>query len=162
MKTKTPFQSWFGASKVVDSDGQPLLVFHGTYADEFKTFDAEERCVRWDGKEVKFKTFYFTDSREVAATYGNNTVEVHLSLKKPKRLDARGKTWEEFSLFGKIVEASLAGHDGLIAKNIMDDAADDGAGHISSTIYVAFNPEQIRIADSHNADIDSSQPRAKR
>ena len=38
--TETPaFQQWFGDSKVVDADGQPLVVYHGTPADSIEAFD---------------------------------------------------------------------------------------------------------------------------
>ena len=38
-QTDTPeFKAWFGESKVVDKDGKPLVVYHGTYAD-FNEFD---------------------------------------------------------------------------------------------------------------------------
>jgi len=42
-QTDTPeFKKWFGASEVVDSDGQPLVVYHGTHAQErFNIFDPD-------------------------------------------------------------------------------------------------------------------------
>ena len=31
-QTQTPtFKGWFGASKVVDENGEPVIVYHGTY-----------------------------------------------------------------------------------------------------------------------------------
>ena len=39
IKTETPaFKAWFGDSKVVDADGNPLVVYHGTMGD-FEAFD---------------------------------------------------------------------------------------------------------------------------
>lgn len=38
-QTDTPeFRAWFGDSKVVDGDGKPLVVYHGTAGPEFNTF----------------------------------------------------------------------------------------------------------------------------
>ena len=36
------FKRWFGKSKVVDSDGKPLRVYHGTTADDFSEFSVGE------------------------------------------------------------------------------------------------------------------------
>src|SRR5690606_5138263 len=41
-QTQTPeFKRWFGDSKVVDANGKPLVVYHGTKAD-FSTFSLEK------------------------------------------------------------------------------------------------------------------------
>ena len=43
--TSTPaFRRWFGESKVVDAEGRPLVVFHGTGA-TFDAFDTVEDCL---------------------------------------------------------------------------------------------------------------------
>ena len=57
------FKRWFGDSKVVDADGKPLVVYHGTTSD-FESFDRE-----------KVKTgvlghgFYFASRPESTRTY---------------------------------------------------------------------------------------------
>jgi hypothetical protein len=48
------FKAWFGDSKVVDENGKPLVVYHGTNTEgEFTTFQAHAstRVVRMDGQE---------------------------------------------------------------------------------------------------------------
>lgn len=40
------FRNWFGASKVVDAQGKPLVVYHGTGAEMFDTFDPEGKTER--------------------------------------------------------------------------------------------------------------------
>lgn len=65
-KTSTPkFKKWFKGSKVVDADGKPMRVFHGTTAD-FTTFDRERA-----NPESDFGAgFYFTNTVEdVGANY---------------------------------------------------------------------------------------------
>jgi hypothetical protein len=46
------FRKWFGKSKVVDADGKPLVVYHGTFA-EFEAFDRRTRS------EVEELGFHF-------------------------------------------------------------------------------------------------------
>lgn len=58
-------KKWFGKSKVVDSDGKPLVVFHGTVGD-FDSFDQE----RGDPEADFGKGFYFSNTPEdVASNY---------------------------------------------------------------------------------------------
>ena len=49
------FYKWFGDSKVVDEQGRPLVVYHGTNA-EFDTFDKNKA---FDG------AFYFSPNKEI-------------------------------------------------------------------------------------------------
>ena len=65
-QTETPeFKKWFGDSKVVDSKGNPLVVYHGT------TFSFEEFNQSKSNIESDFgKAFYFTNSpRDVENNY---------------------------------------------------------------------------------------------
>lgn len=53
------FRRWFGESKVVDEDGRPLVVYHGTTAD-FTSFDTARANVESDwGSGI-----YFTNTKE--------------------------------------------------------------------------------------------------
>jgi len=57
------FKKWFGKSKVVDAEGKPLVVYHGTMGGGFVEFDL--------GKIDKHHSgFFFTNSKEVAESYG--------------------------------------------------------------------------------------------
>jgi len=61
------FKNWFGDSKVVDSNGQPLIVYHGSAYGGITTFNRE------DSKRVKsgLKEFgtYFTTNKKLADFY---------------------------------------------------------------------------------------------
>lgn len=62
-QTESPaFKEWFGASKVVDEDGDPLRVFHGTNA-SFTAFDRERANVESDFGAG----FYFSSEPEDVA-----------------------------------------------------------------------------------------------
>ena len=55
------FQRWFKDSKVVDADGKPLVVYHGTGAD-FSEFSASKIGSVWGADTVGF---FFTDSAKI-------------------------------------------------------------------------------------------------
>ena len=80
-QTQTPaFKRWFGNSKVVDDDGKPLVVYHGTGAD-IRKFDQSKQDIRDSG-------FWF-GSKEDAGGYayredGGNIMPVYLSIANPK------------------------------------------------------------------------------
>ena len=65
------FKAWFGdwendpanASKVVDENGEPLVVYHGTNSD-FNTFKFDKTTIGTFGKG-----FYFTNDRDFALNY---------------------------------------------------------------------------------------------
>lgn len=61
---------WFGNSKVVDSDGKPLIVYHGTNQ-KFESFEAG----RAGG-------IYFTPSLKTATHYGQKVIACYLKIKK--------------------------------------------------------------------------------
>jgi replication initiation and membrane attachment protein DnaB len=60
------FKRWFGDSKVVDAQGKPLVVYHGTERD----FDAFKvgSALGW-GRGI-----YFTDNQEYTREFGDRTV----------------------------------------------------------------------------------------
>jgi hypothetical protein len=85
------FKNWFGDSKVVDAEGKPLTVYHGTGSD-LDQFDAS------GGKGKTFGTgAFFTGSTDVANTYttgkSKNVMPVNLNLRTPAVFDAMGANW---------------------------------------------------------------------
>lgn len=74
----TNFWRWFGDSKVVDEEGRPLVVYHGTSA-EFNEFLGEKIGQSGTSEGVGF---YFTPDENIAKGYGN-TMSLYLKLEKP-------------------------------------------------------------------------------
>lgn len=75
------FYEWFGDSKVVDENGKPLVVYHGTSG----IFDV-----------FKGKYHFFSSSENVATGYGSeNPMPVYLLMKNPLIVDAYGQSFEE-------------------------------------------------------------------
>jgi len=90
------FWNWFGESKVVDEQGRPLVVYHGTDAD-ISIFGSSE-----DGGQAG-GAYWFGDS-ETASAYadqrksrdskrGANILPVYLSMQNPFVFDAEGRGW---------------------------------------------------------------------
>jgi len=84
IKTDTEaFKNWFGDSKVVDENGEPLVVYHGTEA-EFDFFDPKKI-----GKKHPTYSFgfHFTDSSKEAGIYakdaGARILPLYLQIKNP-------------------------------------------------------------------------------
>lgn len=79
------FYEWFGDSKVVDEQGRPLIVYHGTK----KTFDAfdEEKISKNHKKLYYGKGFYFTKDYYTAQNYGKKIMPVYLKISNPSWSD---------------------------------------------------------------------------
>lgn len=77
------FQSWFGQSKIVDADGKPLMLYHGTTKD-FPAFRT--------GSELgaHFGTIEQANSMVTGASSGENIKPVYLNIVNPLRLEDRG------------------------------------------------------------------------
>lgn len=79
------FYEWFGDSKVVDADGKPLVVYHGTNK-KFREFDKDAI-----GKKHKNlyqgKGFYFTKEYYDAQNYGKTIMPVYLKIENPALSD---------------------------------------------------------------------------
>ena len=72
------FWRWFGDSKVVDEQGRPLVVYHGTN-NVFDTFDIEK-----SNNGVFGKGFYFAfDDDEIPRSHGNIIMPVYLRIENP-------------------------------------------------------------------------------
>lgn len=113
-------------------------------------FEATERSsVSWrdaDGNPVdlEFETAHYSDDEGVAATYGDVT-SGEISFANPLTLNARGASWDSFMPFGKIAEAYMAGHDGVIIRNLRDEASGRGK---RSTVYVSLSGERVSAGAS--------------
>lgn len=88
-QTDTPaFKRWFGDSKVVDDEGKPLVLYHGTPAKGLSIFDASK--IGTNGR-AEGAGFYFTTDKKTADSYGQRgeTLQVYLNIRKPLAYDAK-------------------------------------------------------------------------
>lgn len=127
----TNFWRWFGDSKVVDSKGRPLVVYHGT-SSKFDTFSIDESGKN-TGTAIYGRGFYFTTDKEVATKWGAKRGEpivmsVYVKLENPnmvKELEYPKDSKEK-------------GFDGVIAKVW-------GGNELE---IIAFEPTQIKSVDN--------------
>lgn len=92
-QTTTPeFRTWFGESKVVDAQGAPLVVYHGTDR-SFDTFSLNFRNEN-QGNDQFGPGYYTTTSATGAGGYANgegaNILPLYISLQNPIDLDTPG------------------------------------------------------------------------
>lgn len=146
------FKAWFGDSKVVDENGNPLVVYHGS-RQWFEAFN--------DGTEKKHSkapkgSIFATSSRKVAGSYydywGGTDPDVilekdsplhqnyswgtyrkggvyslYMKIENPLIIDLEGKLWDEgdYDINEITKRAKSEGYDGVIAKNIRDIGFND-------------------------------------
>lgn len=90
------FKAWFKDSKIVDKNGKPLLVKHGTPVSDTRNFAFEFDRIGTNGR-AEGTGFYFTTNDRVASGYGHGgtVLEGYLSIQKPLAYDTppfTGKT----------------------------------------------------------------------
>jgi SPP1 gp7 family putative phage head morphogenesis protein len=90
--TSTPeFKAWFGDSKVVDDDGEPLVVYHGT-STKFDSFNTGTEN-SWS-EALGIDTFFFSKDESTASTYAGVfeegvVLQTHLKIENPLVIDDR-------------------------------------------------------------------------
>ena len=162
------FQRWFGNSKVIDAQGNPLVVYKGMYPYDYRqeTKDDPGPAVDVIDRPSEFPSFdddsgikiagFFGDA-ETASKFASNfnrgsVFPVYLSIQNPYIIDAHGKSAGLFQ-FGKegkpFRDAIRSGkYDGAIIRNTRDEG----------TIYVALRPNQIKSAISNTGRFDPDHP----
>jgi hypothetical protein len=171
------FKKWFGDSKVVDANGNPLIVYHGTNED-FYAFDPYAEKKTQGGERLRgTNAIFFSSSPELASAYagvakstltgqsfaypaesayGGNVMPVYLSMQNPMIVDAEGQMYTKVEPL--IREAKKKGHDGVIFKNVADQPGAAGSLQVTThDAYVVFKPEQIKSATGNRGTFDESR-----
>lgn len=145
------FKKWFGNSKVVDKDGSPIILYHGTPMPIYSKFNKKKQG-GWGGA----LGFWFATTGHAASQFARNVYAgqgagiypVYLSIQNP--IEFRG--WEEFTrkvdsyrrsdITNRVKalkkEVLARGHDGVIIRN-----SDTDFGGVRDD-YVVFKPNQIK------------------
>lgn len=132
-------------SKVVDENGEPLVVYHGTQSN-FYEFKHGKAIGSGDKFGYLGEAFYATNDESVAETYGDRVIPIFLNLKNPYTVDDPAFTSPHSAgSFAKSLNVSTdkvsdllksQGYDGVIAK-------DEGMDYIE---YAVYNSNQIKSA----------------
>jgi hypothetical protein len=128
--TETPeFRRWFGDSKVVDENGQPLVVYHGTGAEfnEFKRSGDRLTSIGYG--------YYFSPNPDTASTYavGENPHVKPVYLRAERMLDWGALSDDDRTKIRTHLEAivpdeRLAGFGGIVKREFtreQDDEAEE-------------------------------------
>lgn len=95
------------------------------------------------------------------APYKNagSTAKTYLSLKNPATMDAHGQNSGDINLTEFLKNAKAQGRDGAIIRNVSDAVSPlDDKNPPISTVYVAFNPTQIKSATGNRGTFDADNP----
>ena len=156
---RTPeFKAWFGdwendpenASKVVDENGEPLVVYHGTPED---FYEFKNRLFSYTG-------FYFTDKISVARTYGSKIRQYFLNSRDFNRLNMKGGSFSENSdLVDELIDDSQYYYKDVHLLNYVDPQNPKATkGVEASNVFVMFDNRNIKLADGSNTTFDGSNP----
>jgi hypothetical protein len=166
--TETPaFKRWFGDSKVVDAEGNPLVVYHGT-ASDFDVFDEDQAGRNYPTTGGR-RGFFFTSSPSTASVYAEkpafayldpadaenadfgegtaNIMPVYLSLQNPIVVNTKQGADKYFDYNrDKLYErAEKVGADGIIVNGS------------NRKLYIAFEPEQIKSATGNSGEFGENR-----
>ena len=136
------FKNWFGdwendpenASKVVDENGEPLVVYHGSDAN-FDTFDRTKGRANMD-----IQGSFFSPWKEDAAGYGENVRAFFLNIRKPAN---EGQGYKALNKYKGQNGAGIKAREDLTAQGF------DGVNNENEE-YIAFESNQIKDASGRN------------
>lgn len=136
------FYKWFGDSKVVDEQGRPLVVYHGTKA-QFDEFLGEKIGQSGTSEGVGF---YFTNDENVAKGFGD-VMSVYLKLEKPIYAYAQVFMAEDYDGDLDIMEANA---------EMIRDASMRVLDDLKAKGYEFYNETTAQMADIYTeTDYDS-------
>ena len=126
-------------SKIVDGNGEPLVVYHGSDA-EFEVFD---RTKGRSGMDIQ--GMFFSPWDYESEGYGKNVRAFFLNIKNPA---TGSKSYEVFSKYKSENYAGIkardelehSGYDGVASGNMEDEDLE----------FIAFEPNQIKSATDNN------------
>jgi len=183
---RTPaFKKWFGnwetdpenASKIVDENGEPMVVYHGSAAD-FDVFD-KKKLGSLTNTEIAQAGFFFASNKASADQYAfigglqnpymeNKLTESRaffLNIKNPYK--ATNEEWNDLLNWASdgsrkyTSPASLRKANKDFKKSLLTDGF-DGIDFDNGLEIVAFEPNQAKLADGSNVTFDPEQASIKR
>ncbi|MDD3337216.1 MAG: hypothetical protein PHI98_17205, partial [Eubacteriales bacterium] len=168
-KETLQFKRWFGKSKVVNEDGTPRVVYHGT-GNEFNAFD--QARIGENYWQSRRGGFFFTSDKHSAENYaaihdkngkGGRVIEAYIKMERPLKMDApNGLTPSDYYDMhsGEIVNElnrtvydddfinEINVYDGLI---IQQDKT-------QNMLYMPLEPTQIKSATDNIGTFDPENP----
>lgn len=169
VRTKA-FKDWFGdwendpenASKVVDENGEPRVVYHGTNND-FTVFDWS-KIGSGNDKGLRGKGIYLSPNIKTSQSYGNNVITAFVNIKKPFRTSDFTSKEEisdklgisefsfDFDTSGNLrVYSASAG----LFTDALKEAGYDGIIYPQRQEVIVYSPNQIKSATDNTGAFSS-------
>lgn len=166
------FASWFGASKAVDENGEPLVLYHGTTRKNPKrlreSFEAGAGIFLTDNEDVAST---FTFPREYGESVmededGNeiepgDVVQIYAKVENPLVIegrDAQAVVDDTPLQVQTIRSAKQAGHDGIILRGVKEGIGE----RYKSDNYIVFSSTQVKATNNRgtwdNTDLLGNEP----
>ena len=127
------FWKWFGNSKIVDENGNPLICYHGTN-NKFNSFNKSINGHFGAG-------IYFTPNYSVGKSYGSKLKSVYLKMENPLWFNRDMPEELEKAVYFRNKEL-LKDYDGIIV-----GFPENGMDFVSEIIV--FEPNQIKSIDNN-------------
>lgn len=153
-----------------DKLNESHIMYHGTNH-EFTEFEKRKGQVStvFGTEEVDREGFWFSPTKELAATYGDNIVTAKLHIDNTADLTDSGwdssidRAWEDIGMnprwFGSVEAWELFdGDDGKMFVKFLQNMGFDSAaitepavaGHKAGEVFVVFDPKDIEIVEVTN------------
>ena len=150
VRTKN-FINWFGdwindpanASKVVDENGEPLVVYHFS-KEQFDEFS-------YDYVEDADSGFFFSTDRNYAKQYGIEEYSVFLNIRKPINTDIPLHRSNLTTIYREAFKSNDKTFDGIIGNDLLEDSLVPSEGWE----IMAYRPNQIKSATSNNGEFST-------
>lgn len=146
VRTKA-FKRWFGdwennpenASKVIDENGEPLVVYHGSKDNSFTIFDSTKN-------DKGQKGFFFTNDSTMASSYGKNPRGFFINSRNPYIIEGHNKNWNDLT-----VEVTDIAKDKLDSIRLFrnDLLLQLKEGKTSKEIYDYWNDKYFKLYDKY-------------
>lgn len=162
------FLAWFGDSKVVGGNGEPLVVYHGT-PNSFSAFDTFPAYFTPDSAAAYAYASGQYARDDMSDDAGPNVMPAFLRIRNPivlteaEALEKIGEDngridWTAVDGFAWV--AMDNGHDGLIIRDALDYAGGEGDGVKRKRYdqYIVMSPNQIKSAIGNNGQFDPANP----
>ena len=174
-QTSTPeFRNFFKESKVTDSSGKPLVVYHGSKSSNISEFDPG--TYSYPDSLDSIGT-WFTSAKNQAPRYAADATiyPSYLRIENPyvikpapdepfKKLFAEWKEFhggEQFGDSSKFVNHLRSkGHDGIVLERTQADAGLEGDQ--VADWFIAFDSKQIKSATDNRGTFDPNDPDIRR
>ena len=156
VRTKA-FKEWFGdwendpenASKVIDENGEPRVVYHGTDSD-FNAFDESHlgevtdlNATNEDWAKTSHIGFWFNDNK---IGFYTKHKPVYLNVRNPLEFASMESLVDEMSYYDSGEDFKRSNSDGYDSVIVLEDEEMGGRS------YVVFNDNQIKSATENNED----------